>query len=84
MGGTKGLVSSILPSHTGCLRCSRYRWGPAEHSGTSPRARPGTPPPGPFCIRLAEVLDLSSHLSPYVLPGRLRTSCLQGPQFSHP
>ena len=43
MGGPKGLVTSILPSHAGCRRGRPCRWQSAEHSGSSPRARPGLP-----------------------------------------
>ena len=43
MGGSKGLVTSMLPCHTGC-RCGHLcRWRSAEHSSASPRARPGLP-----------------------------------------
>lgn len=43
MGGPRGLVTSILPSHTGCRWGRPCGWRSAEHSSTSPRARPGLP-----------------------------------------
>lgn len=52
MGGPKGLVISILPSHTGCQCGHLCGWQLAEHSSASPRARPGLPNQQPLLVSI--------------------------------
>ena len=52
MGGPKGLVTSILPSHTGCQCGHLCGWQLAEHSSASPRARPGLPNQQPLLVSI--------------------------------
>lgn len=84
MGGPRGLVTSILPSHTGCRWGRPYGWRSAEHSSTSPRARPGLPARRAL---LGSILWRSwiyaPAYPPYLLSGSPRTSCLPWPLFSH-
>lgn len=56
--------------------------GRAQQHFTQSQTRPPQPV-GPSCLHSVEVLDLSSCLSPHVLSGSPRTSCLPWPQFSH-
>ena len=54
----------------------------AQQRFTQSQTRPPQPA-APSCLHSVEVLDLSSRLSPHLLSGSLRTSCLPWPQFSH-